>query len=50
MKTERRSSSRLSNDVVIPRPYAELSSTSVLTMSLLTGTKVTGRDSVIAAG
>ncbi len=38
------------HDVVIPRPYPELSSTSVLTMSLLTGTKVTGRDSVIATG
>ena len=38
------------HDVVIPRPYAELSSTSVLTMSLLTGAKVTGRDSVIATG
>ena len=37
-------------DVVIPRPYPEISSTSVLTMSLLTGTKVTGRDSVIATG
>ena len=38
------------HDVVIPRPYPELSSTSVLTMSLLTGTKVTGRDSIIATG
>jgi len=38
------------HDVVIPRPYSEVSSTSVLTMSLLTGTKVTGRDSVIATG
>jgi ubiquinone biosynthesis protein len=38
------------HDVVIPRPYPELSSTSVLTMSLLTGTKVTGRDSITATG
>jgi ubiquinone biosynthesis protein len=38
------------HDVVIPTPDPELSSTSVLTMSLLTGTKVAGRDSVIATG
>ena len=38
------------HDVVIPRPYPQLSSESVLTMSLLTGTKVTGRDSVISTG
>jgi ubiquinone biosynthesis protein len=38
------------HDVVIPRPYPEVSSTSVLTMSLLTGTKASGRDSVIATG
>ena len=37
-------------DVVIPRPYPELSSTSVLTMSLLSGSKATGRDSIIATG
>jgi ubiquinone biosynthesis protein len=36
--------------VFIPRPYPEVSSTSVLTMSLLTGTKASGRDSVIATG
>jgi predicted unusual protein kinase regulating ubiquinone biosynthesis (AarF/ABC1/UbiB family) len=38
------------HDVVIPRPYPEVSSKSVLTMSLLTGTKATGHDSVIATG
>ena len=38
------------HDVVIPRPFPELCSTSVLTMSLLTGAKVTGRDSVISTG
>jgi ubiquinone biosynthesis protein len=38
------------HDVVIPKPYPELSSTSVLTMSLLTGTKATGRESITATG
>ena len=37
-------------DIVIPRPYADLCGPDMLTMSLITGQKVTSRDSVTATG
>jgi ubiquinone biosynthesis protein len=37
-------------DIVIPTPYADLCGPDMLTMSLVTGKKVTGRDSVTATG
>ena len=37
-------------DIVIPTPYADLCGPDMLTMSLVTGQRITGRDSVTAAG
>ena len=37
-------------DIVIPTPYADLCGPDMLTMSLVTGQKLTGRDGVTAAG
>jgi ubiquinone biosynthesis protein len=37
-------------DIVIPRPYADLCGPDMLTMSLVTGQKVTGREGVTATG
>jgi ubiquinone biosynthesis protein len=37
-------------DIVIPTPYPDLCGPDMLTMSLVTGQTVTGRDSVIATG